>query len=123
MALWIHNVSPDNHDSDAEMDYYEVKINNNPPLGEFRHWRHENSAACLRAAADAIDKKNGVETEWQKRHRERYQDDEAAKEIYDSWKDLPGWVPWTPFGNGLKQEDARSIARDQRLLRGTKDAD
>lgn len=29
-----------------------------------------------------------------------------AREIYDSWKDVEGWVPWVDGGNSLKQEQA-----------------
>lgn len=29
-----------------------------------------------------------------------------AREIYDSWKDVEGWVPWVDGGNSLRQEQA-----------------
>jgi len=34
-----------------------------------------------------------------------------AMEIYASWKDQDGYVPWVVKGNSLKQGDARAIAR------------
>ena len=30
-----------------------------------------------------------------------------AREIYDGWKDTPGWVPWVENGNSHKQDEAR----------------
>lgn len=36
----------------------------------------------------------------------------TAREIYDSWKDEPGWVPWVEGGNSTKQDVARQRARD-----------
>jgi hypothetical protein len=33
-----------------------------------------------------------------------------AREIYDGWKDQPGWVPWVEGGNSHRQDDARRIA-------------
>ena len=41
--------------------------------------------------------------------------EEAAKIVYDSWKEFPGWLPWVPNGNSLKQDDARGVAA--RILR------
>lgn len=41
--------------------------------------------------------------------------EDAAKLVYDSWKDHQGWVPWENYGNSLKQDDARGIAA--RILR------
>ena len=56
MALWIQNISPDvaTRPSDHPHDYA-VRINNEPPLATFQHVRANGAAACLRAAADAID--------------------------------------------------------------------
>lgn len=34
----------------------------------------------------------------------------VAKQIYDSWKDQFGWVPWQDGGNSDKQNEARQIA-------------
>mgnify|MGYP001794478600 CR=1 FL=1 len=53
MALWIHNVSPPGT-PDGEEHSYELKINHYV-LAEFKHVRAEGAAACLRAAADAMD--------------------------------------------------------------------
>lgn len=33
-----------------------------------------------------------------------------AREIYDGWKHLPGWVPWVEGGNSHRQDEARRIA-------------
>ena len=41
--------------------------------------------------------------------------EEAAKLVYDSWKGSPGWRPWVPNGNSLRQDDARGVAA--RILR------
>jgi hypothetical protein len=37
--------------------------------------------------------------------------EEKAREIYNGWKDMPGWVPWVEGGNSHKQGDARNLAR------------
>lgn len=54
MALWIQNISipipPDD-----EPHNYAVRVNQHPPLATFWHVRSLGAAACLRAAADAID--------------------------------------------------------------------
>jgi hypothetical protein len=34
-----------------------------------------------------------------------------AEHIYNGWRDIPGWVPWTPRGNSLKQDEARDQAK------------
>lgn len=36
--------------------------------------------------------------------------EDAARAIYDGWKDQPGWVPWSNDGNSLKQDEARRLA-------------
>ena len=54
MALWIQNITPDERSDHLPHDYA-VRINNNPPLALFEHVRSRGAAACLRAAADAID--------------------------------------------------------------------
>ena len=41
--------------------------------------------------------------------------EEAAKIVYDSWKEIPGWRPWEPNGNSFKQDEARGVAA--RILR------
>lgn len=41
--------------------------------------------------------------------------EEAAKLVYESWATCPGWVPWVPNGNSLKQDEARVVA--SRILR------
>lgn len=38
---------------------------------------------------------------------ERFANDDAAKVLYDSWSDQPGWVPWVERGNSTMQERAR----------------
>lgn len=55
MALWIQNITDDPLVSDDELSDYAVQINNAPPLATFQHRRIDGAAACLRAAADAID--------------------------------------------------------------------
>ncbi|MFC0708978.1 hypothetical protein [Azorhizophilus paspali] len=35
----------------------------------------------------------------------------TARAVYEQWADQPGFVPWVPGGNSLKQDDARRIAR------------
>lgn len=45
--------------------------------------------------------------------RERDEALEAlARQIYDAWKTIPGWVPWVERGNSQKQEFARQKARE-----------
>lgn len=39
--------------------------------------------------------------------RDRFANDEAAKALYDTWADKPGWVPWVERGNSTMQERAR----------------
>lgn len=41
--------------------------------------------------------------------------EEAARLVYESWGEVPGWVPWVPNGNSLKQDEARGVAA--RILR------
>lgn len=41
--------------------------------------------------------------------------EEAAKLVYDSWNGNPGWLPWVPNGNSVKQDEARGVAA--RILR------
>lgn len=53
--LWIQNITPAYRPDDQPHDYV-VRINNHPPLATFRHVRNEGPAACLRAAADAIER-------------------------------------------------------------------
>lgn len=36
--------------------------------------------------------------------------EKKAQEIYETWKDQPGYVPWVPYGNALKQDEARDLA-------------
>lgn len=44
--------------------------------------------------------------------RDPYANDAAAKALYDSWSNLPGWVPWREHGNSNMQEKARrEVAR------------
>jgi len=38
---------------------------------------------------------------------DRYANDDAAKTLYDSWSEHPGWVPWVDRGNSAMQERAR----------------
>ena len=53
MALWIQNITPGRPDDQPHL--YKVAINQNPPLAYFQHVRAAGAAACLRAAADAIE--------------------------------------------------------------------
>lgn len=54
--LWIQNVSPDFHTRPDDVPHdYTVQVNDQPPLARFTHVRNLGAAACLRAAADAID--------------------------------------------------------------------
>lgn len=41
--------------------------------------------------------------------------EEAARLVYESWWECPGWLPWVPNGNSLKQDVARGVAA--RILR------
>jgi len=36
-----------------------------------------------------------------------------AREIYESWNQEPGYVPWVVGGNSLRQDDARQLAREE----------
>ena len=53
MALWIHNITPDDVPND-ELHQYRVMINQQE-LTRFEHVRSDGAAACFRAAADAMD--------------------------------------------------------------------
>lgn len=53
MSVIITNVS--DHDGSNKISRYTVRINNQPFIAAFQHWRHEGLAACLRAAADAVE--------------------------------------------------------------------
>lgn len=55
MALWIQNVTNDPYLPDDQPHTYVVRLNQDPPLAGFQHVRERGAAACLRAAADAID--------------------------------------------------------------------
>ena len=39
--------------------------------------------------------------------------EEKAREIYNGWKYLKGWVPWVDGGNSFMQDKARIRARDE----------
>lgn len=41
---------------------------------------------------------------------DRFANDEAAKALYDTWSDQPGWVPWVERGNSTMQDKARTAA-------------
>lgn len=53
MALWIQNVTPDNRSDDEPHDY--VLRLNQREMARFQHLRSAGAAACLRAAAEALD--------------------------------------------------------------------
>ena len=53
--LWIQNVTEDADRPDDEPHDYAVRINRDEPLARFQHVRSLGAAACLRAAADAIE--------------------------------------------------------------------
>lgn len=36
----------------------------------------------------------------------------VAQGIYDQWRFMPGWEPWVPNGNSMRQVDARKLARN-----------
>lgn len=36
----------------------------------------------------------------------------VAQGIYDQWRFMPGWEPWVPGGNSLRQVDARKLAKN-----------
>lgn len=55
MALWIQNITGDPSRPDDQTHDYAVRVNNGRPLALFQHVRTDGAAACLRAAADAID--------------------------------------------------------------------
>lgn len=38
----------------------------------------------------------------------------VAQAIYDQWRFMPGWEPWVPYGNSLRQTDARALAQNYR---------
>lgn len=40
-------------------------------------------------------------------------DEQLAEALYNSWSHMKGWEPWTPGGNGLKQDEARYAVRGQ----------
>lgn len=44
------------------------------------------------------------------KQRDRFKHDDAARKLYDTWRDQPGWVPWVERGNSLMQMKARREA-------------
>ena len=36
----------------------------------------------------------------------------VAQTLYGQWRDRDGWVPWTPRGNSVRQDEARHDARE-----------
>lgn len=63
----------------------------------------------LREILDAADAIEDGEHLSQRPSPER--DDTAAKTLYDSWSDQPGWVPWVPHGNSDMQDKARRLSQ------------
>lgn len=53
MSVIITNVSA--HDGSIGISDYIVRINDEPVIARFEHWRHEGLATCLRKAADAVE--------------------------------------------------------------------
>ena len=53
MAIWIHNVTPDDR-GDDQPNVYAVKVNRDE-LVRFEHVRKAGAAECFRAAANALD--------------------------------------------------------------------
>lgn len=53
------------------------------------------------AASDCLKVRHPVE------RPDRFANDAAAKKLYDTWSNKPGWVPWVERGNSLMQERAR----------------
>lgn len=39
-----------------------------------------------------------------------------AIELYDSWHEMDGWIPWVIAGNSLMQDEARRVARKELKL-------
>lgn len=53
MSVVITNVS--DHDGSVYISEYVVRINNDPVIARFSHWRRDGLATCLRLAADAVE--------------------------------------------------------------------
>lgn len=53
--------------------------------------------------------------------------EEIAELIYNTWQDRPGFVPWVPNGNSIRQDEARRVAdkalaaRDARIAEQAKE--
>ena len=60
MSVVITNVS--DHNGDTEISDYVVRINCDPPIATFEHWRRDGLAECLRRAADAVDAARAIPT-------------------------------------------------------------
>lgn len=53
MAIIIRNMSE--HDGSEHLSVYTVRINNDPVIATFGHFRPDGLAECLRLAAMAVD--------------------------------------------------------------------
>lgn len=52
---------------------------------------------------------DAVKAKWSDKRADR-QLEAAARQIYESWSDQSGYVPWVEGGNSLKQDEARRLA-------------
>lgn len=102
MALWIQNVTSPLRAAGMP-DEYVVRVNQHPPLAWFRHSREDGAAACLRAAADAIEAaqpdasqvgtKPKAECAKQPSHEERERVADGARGMTWQVKDFAdGWI-------------------------------
>lgn len=74
-----------------------------PPAG----WRctrapgHDGPCAAVAAPSGAREQGDG----------DRFANEAAAKALYDTWGNMPGWVPWVDGGNSNMQDRARREAK------------
>lgn len=90
--------------------------------GEWRGECTECEAAKLHTLEKERDEARTAHQQELERHRKTFTqleqakrelEEAAAKRIYEAWADQPGYVPWVAWGNSLKQDEARRIARKE----------
>lgn len=98
-------------DSSVEVRIHQLPQGVDPQEGFINWWASLSSPFV--AGDDPI---HAAEQAW---HHSRYVTEKemievVAQAIYDQWRFMPGWEPWVPHGNSMRQHDARMLARNYR---------
>lgn len=72
---------------------------------DWTQWAKDRDEVLSRAIAEINARYSDVPL-----RTDRFANDAAAKALYDTWSDQPGWVPWVERGNSLMQSKARREA-------------